>query len=204
MWWPQTISSRPSWVIRSSRAASSSRRTRSQSRISISDAIRATCRRPPAAVSFRLTRGRVTKRPLYEHSTLLHDQSRHGVGLRSGGLETAHGCLDPRLDLLVELTRLATCGRDRRTDDHAHGPPLLHHAAARPIEPGVVCHRHDEPAGLDGEQRAAHAVAARFARGHARALREDHDPVALVQPLLALLDDLSHRGMPGPAVEGDR
>src|SRR5260221_593918 len=83
-------------------------------------------------------------------------------------------------DLVVELTRLATGSRDRRADDHAHGPRLLHPSAARPIEPGVVCDRHDEPAGLNGEQRAAHAVATRLAGGHARALREDHDPVALV------------------------
>src|SRR5256885_13116965 len=67
-----------------------------------------------------------------------------GMALVCDRLETAHGGLDPRLDLLVELTRLATGGHDRSTDDHAHGPRLLHHAAARPIEPGVVCHRHDE------------------------------------------------------------
>src|SRR4029077_15147419 len=119
-------------------------------------------------------------------------------------IEIANGRLDPGLDLFVELTHLATGSRDRRTDDHAHRPGLFHHAAAGPIKPGVVGDRHDEPAGLDGEQGAAHAVAARLTCGHARALREDDDPVALVEALLALLDDLSHGGMPGLAIDGDR
>src|SRR5205809_888507 len=79
-----------------------------------------------------------------------------------------------------------------------------HPAAARPVEPGIVCDRHDEPAGLNGEQRAAHAVAARLTCGHARALRKDHDPVALVEPLLALLDDLGHGGVSRRAIDGDR
>ena len=54
------------------------------------------------------------------------------------------------------------------------------------------------------EQRAAHAVAARLACGHARALGKDHDPVAFLEALLALLDDLRDGRVTGLAIDGDR
>ncbi len=119
-------------------------------------------------------------------------------------LETSHRRLDPRLDLFVDLAHVAPASGDGRTDDDAHGPRFFQQSAPRPIRTGVVRNRHDELAGLARQQRAGDPVTTRLARRHARALRENHDPVAFGQAVLALLDDLGDRGVAGFAVDGDR
>src|SRR5579863_5531095 len=86
--------------------------------------------------------------------------------------KSTHRRLDPALDLLVELAYLAAGRADRRSDDHAHRARLLQQAAPRPVAPGVVRDRHDEPVGPGREQRAAHAVTARLADRHARTDRK--------------------------------
>ena len=64
-------------------------------------------------------------------------------------------------------------------------------------------HGHDQLAGLRGEQRTADAVASRLPRRHARALGENHHPLAFGEALLALLDHAAHRGAAGAAIDGD-
>src|SRR5579875_37980 len=156
----RTTSSRRSWAIRSSRVASSSRRTRCRSPISISE------------------------------GSALH---REACNLR----------LDPALRLLVDLARLAPGALDRRADHDSDETRPLPQAPPRPEPTGVVRDGDDLPAGLDREQRAAYAVPARLAGRHTRALREDHDPIAFGEPLLALLNHLIHCGAAGAAVDGD-
>jgi len=99
---------------------------------------------------------------------------------------------------------LAAARLDRRADHDADRARLLEEPAPPPVEPGVVRDRHDQPARLGREHRAADAVLLGLAGRDARALREHQHPAALLEPLAALRHDLLDRVMAGAAVDGDR
>src|SRR4051812_38990722 len=80
---------------------------------------------------------------------------------------------------------------------------MLDEGVARPDPAGVVRDRHDRRPARRGEPRAAELVGAPLARRYARALGEDHDPEALLQPLAAAPGDAAQRLDAARAVDRD-
>src|SRR6185437_911132 len=106
-------------------------------------------------------------------------------------------------DLTVDLADVATIGSDGLADHHPNRPTLLEPSPSRPVAAGVMCDRDDELARLRRKQSAADSVTTRLTRGHARALGENHDPVAFRETLPALCDHLCDGRVTGLAVDGD-
>src|SRR5260370_1702930 len=60
-----------------------------------------------------------------------------------------------------------------------------------------------ERGALEGQEGADYSILGRLSMRHSRAFGEDDDPVSLVQPLLALLHNLSYCRMPRLAIDGN-
>ncbi len=100
--------------------------------------------------------------------------------------------------------RVDARGLNGRADHDSNRAGAFEPAASWPVVTGIVRHRDDrEPRSLR-EQRAAHAVAPRFASGYARPFGENYDPDALGQPLLPLVEHLLHGGAPTSTIDRDR
>src|SRR5258706_2680548 len=127
-------------------------------------------------------------------------RSRDAMALRR---DDAHLSLDPAPHLVVDRDHVPARGFDQRADHDLHRAALLPEGVARPVLPGVMRDRQDRRAGARREERAADAVAPDLSRRDARALREDRHPVAFLQALGALLDDLLARAAAARAVDGD-
>src|SRR6185369_11764751 len=115
--------------------------------------------------------------------------------------EPSDGGLDPLLDFFIDCPHVPARGRDGWSDHDAHCPRLLHPPSPWPVTSCVMRNGNDELVVLGGQQRATYPVLARLPVRHARALGEDHDPISLVQPLLALLYNLPHRRMARLAID---
>src|SRR5690606_20075372 len=105
--------------------------------------------------------------------------------------DAADRVFDPGLSFFVDFPHVSSLHAQWPADDDPYGPAALPQTAARPVVAGIVRDGDDQTPGLLRQKGAAHTVAARLARRHARAFREDHDPVSLGKALLTLLDHLA-------------